>query len=496
MSIFAFKSGVYGNGQWGGKGEKLASFSPASGEKIAEISMGTEEELENLLQSAEKAFKVWRKVPAPHRGELVRRCGEVLRQNKENLGKLVSEEMGKSLQEGLGEVQEAIDMAEFCVGLSRQLYGLTSHSERAEHRLYEQWHPLGTIGVITAFNFPVAVWAWNAFIAAVAGDVVIWKPSSETPLCAVAVHELIQPVLEEMGHPDVFQLIVGPGRSVGQKMLEDKRFPLISFTGSTPSGRRVAEAVGKRLGRHLLELGGNNALIVSEKCRQELAIRAVLFGAVGTAGQRCTSTRRVMVQESVADKFIETLVAGYTQITIGDPLDESKLMGPLINASAVESYEKAIEAASAQGGKILCGGKKIEGAGHFVQPTLIEIDLRADIVQEETFAPILYIGRYKDLDEALEIHNAVPQGLSSALFSDDFMEVETFLSHAGSDCGIANINTGTSGAEIGMAFGGEKETGGGREAGSDSWKAYMRRQTNTINYGRELPLAQGIDFDL
>jgi len=404
--------------------------------------------------------------------------------------------MGKSLQEGLGEVQEAIDMAEYAVGLSRQLFGLTTHSERPEHRLYEQWHPLGPVAVITAFNFPVAVWAWNAFIAAVAGNVVIWKPSSQTPLCAVAVQKLLQPVCEAFGHPAVFQLMVGPGSSVGQKMLEDKGLPLVSFTGSVPAGRRVAEVVGRRLGKCLLELGGNNALIVSDKSRRELALRAVLFGAVGTAGQRCTSTRRLLLQESIADDFVASLVTAYGQVTIGDPLDPSKLMGPLINAKAVEGFEKAIAEAQAQGGKLLCGGHKIDGPGFFVQPTLIEIDLSAEIVHQETFAPILYVGRYKELEEAIALQNSVPQGLSSSLFSDDFLEVENFLSHGGSDCGIANINTGTSGAEIGMAFGGEKETGGGREAGSDSWKAYMRRQTNTLNWGRDLPLAQGIDFEI
>jgi len=496
MSIFTFKSGVCSSGCWLGSGGTLSSYNPANGQKITEITQGSVGDLEIQIVEAQKAFRNWQIVPAPQRGELVRQCGEILRKNKENLGKLVSQEMGKSLQEGLGEVQEAIDMAEFAVGLSRQLYGLTTHSERPQHRLYEQWHPLGPVAVITAFNFPVAVWAWNAFIAAVAGDVVIWKPSSQTPLCAIAVQELLQPVCEAFGHPTIFQLIVGPGKSVGQKMLEDKRLPLVSFTGSIPAGRRVAETVGRRLGRHLLELGGNNALIVSDQCRQDLALRAVLFGAVGTAGQRCTSTRRLLVQESIADDFLTALRSAYGQITIGDPLDASKLMGPLINAKAVEDFEKAIAMAQAQGGKILCGGHKIERGGYFVEPTLIEIDLNSAIVQEETFAPILYVGRYANLAEAIELQNNVPQGLSSSLFSDNFMEVEKYLSAMGSDCGIANINTGTSGAEIGMSFGGEKETGGGREAGSDSWKAYMRRQTNTINWGEEIPLAQGINFYL
>jgi aldehyde dehydrogenase (NAD+) len=422
--------------------------------------------------------------------------GNALREKKDALGGLVSLEMGKIKEEGAGEVQEMIDIADFAVGQSRMLYGKTMHSERPNHRMYEQWHPLGPIGVITAFNFPVAVWAWNAFIAAIAGDVVIWKPSSSTPLTAVAVQHICNDVLKRNGYQGIFNLIIGKGSTIGERMLNDKRLPLISFTGSTAMGRRVAEVVAQRFGKTILELGGNNAIIVDDTADLDLAIPAIAFGAVGTAGQRCTSTRRVIAQAGIVDTLIKRLINAYKQVHIGDPLQKGTLMGPLLNQGAVDVYMEAINAITAAGGEIVYGGKPIAGTGFYVEPTIARVKNDWDIVQNETFAPILYIIEFEELGEALELHNAVPQGLSSSMFTTKLQHAEMFLSAAGSDCGIANINIGTSGAEIGGAFGGEKETGGGRESGSDSWKQYMRRQTNTINWSDDLPLAQGITFDI
>ncbi|MFC1848969.1 aldehyde dehydrogenase family protein, partial [candidate division CSSED10-310 bacterium] len=432
------------------------------------------------------------------RGEIVRLIGLELRQYKKELGALVSMEMGKIQVEGEGEVQEMIDICDFAVGLSRQLYGLTIHSERPLHRMYEQWHPLGVIGIITAFNFPVAVWAWNSMIAAVCGDTMIWKPSSETPLTAIAVHNIVNKVMIENGYPSVMNLCIGKGSHVGEMMINDRRVPLISATGSCEMGRRIAHAVAERLGNTILELGGNNGIIISDQADLKLALLAVLFGAVGTAGQRCTTTRRIFLHKNIAAEFTANLVKAYAQIKIGDPLAEGVLMGPLVNKAAVDIMMHALEIIREQGGEIIYGGKKLTDGecqnGHFVEPTLVKISANAPIVHDETFAPILYLIEYDDLNQAIEDHNAVPQGLSSAIFTNNLKEAETFLSHRGSDCGIANVNIGTSGAEIGGAFGGEKETGGGRESGSDSWKGYMRRQTCTINWGDELPLAQGIVF--
>jgi aldehyde dehydrogenase (NAD+) len=422
--------------------------------------------------------------------------GNALREKKDALGGLVSLEMGKIKEEGAGEVQEMIDIADFAVGQSRMLYGKTMHSERPNQRMYEQWHPLGPIGVITAFNFPVAVWAWNAFIAAIAGDVVIWKPSSSTPLTAVAVQHICNAVLKRNGYPGIFNLIIGKGSTIGELMLKDKRLPLISFTGSTAMGRRVAKVVSQRFGKTILELGGNNAIIVDDTADLDLAIPAIAFGAVGTAGQRCTSTRRVITHTGVTDTLIQRLINAYKQVNIGDPLQKGTLMGPLLNQGAVDAYMEAINAITVAGGEIVYGGKPIAGTGFYVEPTIARVNNDWDIVQNETFAPILYIIEFEELGEALELHNAVPQGLSSSMFTTNLQHAEMFLSTAGSDCGIANINIGTSGAEIGGAFGGEKETGGGRESGSDSWKQYMRRQTNTINWSDDLPLAQGITFDI
>jgi aldehyde dehydrogenase (NAD+) len=440
-------------------------------------------------------------VPAPKRGEVVRQIGDRLRQYKEPLGKLVSYEMGKIYQEGLGEVQEMIDICDFAVGLSRQLYGLTMHSERPRHRMYEQYHPLGIVGVISAFNFPVAVWSWNAMLAMVCGDTVVWKPSSKTMLCAIAVHNIIADVLKENEVPEgVLNLVAGGSKYVGDNFLADKRVPLISATGSTRVGKRVGKIVGERLGRSLLELGGNNAIILSEKADLKMAMTAVLFGSVGTAGQRCTSTRRLIIHESIYDTFKAQLVNAYKQIRIGHPLDAKTLVGPLIDKGAVNDFVNAIEAAKKEGGNVITGGEVLSGAGYesgcYVVPCVIEAENHYHIVQEETFAPILYIMKYSTIEEAIALNNNVPQGLSSSVFTRDMLEAEAFLSHEGSDCGIANVNIGTSGAEIGGAFGGEKETGGGRESGSDSWKIYMRRQTNTINYSTALPLAQGIKFDI
>ena len=475
---------------------KNISYNPTNESIIANVFEASEADYENIVTEACTAFKEWRKVPAPIRGDLVRKMGNALREKKDALGSLVSLEMGKIKEEGNGEVQEMIDIADFAVGQSRMLYGNTMHSERPNHRMYEQWHPLGPVGVISAFNFPVAVWAWNAFIAAIAGDTVIWKPSSSTPLTAVAVQHICNDVLAQNGYKGIFNLIIGKGSTIGEKMLSDKRLPLISFTGSTLMGRHVAEVVSKRFGKTILELGGNNAILVDKTADLELAIPAIVFGAVGTAGQRCTSTRRVIVQESISEILTDRLLNAYSQVNIGNPLEKGTLMGPLVNQGAVDSYLNALEKVKSSGGEILCGGKIIDGDGYFVEPTIAKVKNHWDIVQDETFAPILYIMEYEHLTQAIDMHNDVPQGLSSSMFTTNVQNAELFLSSVGSDCGIANINIGTSGAEIGGAFGGEKETGGGRESGSDSWKQYMRRQTNTINWSNDLPLAQGIKFDI
>jgi len=487
------------SGEWTGSGDRLDSVSPINGETIASVAQVTENEYDKIAQRAHEAYLEWRLVPAPKRGELVRRLGNALREVKSELGALVSWEMGKIRAEGEGEVQEMIDICDFAVGLSRQLYGLTMHSERPGHRMYEQWHPLGTVGVISAFNFPVAVWSWNAAIASVCGDAVVWKPSSSTPLTAIACTKIAQRVCSEVGaDPALFSLVIGRGRTVGERLIHDKRLPLVSATGSCAMGYRVGEVVGKRLGRTILELGGNNAIVVTNEADMKMAVRGILFGAVGTAGQRCTSTRRIIVHESKRDELVDQLVAAYKQVPIGNPLESDTLMGPLINEGAVEDMMKALVTLKEQGGEVLYGGEKLEGdkypGGCYVTPCIAAAKNDYPIVQEETFAPILYIIPYATLDDAIAMHNGVPQGLSSAIFTRNLLEAEGFLSHAGSDCGIANVNIGTSGAEIGGAFGGEKETGGGRESGSDAWKAYMRRQTNTINYSTELPLAQGIKF--
>ncbi|HAU1249336.1 TPA: aldehyde dehydrogenase family protein [Legionella pneumophila] len=475
----------------------LESFNPSTGNKLAEIATCTMDDYEQVMQRAEQAAQTWRKVPAPKRGEIIRQIGQALRENKDSLGSLVSLEMGKSKQEGDGEVQEMIDIADFAVGQSRMLYGNSMHSERPNHRMYEQWHPYGIVGVISAFNFPVAVWSWNAFLSAICGNVTIWKPSAKTPLCAVAVQHICNQVLKENNCPEIFGLIIPNSHDVVEAMVDDKRIQLISFTGSTAVGKQVAAKVAARLGKSILELGGNNGIILDESADLNLAIPAIVFGAVGTAGQRCTTTRRLFVHESKYQDVIKRLRHAYEQITIGDPLDTRNLMGPLIDQQAVEQFKKAINRIKAAGGQIVYGGEILKQAGSFVQPTLVcDVKNDWDIVQEETFAPILYVMSYRTLDEAIALHNGVPQGLSSALFTQNLKNAELFLSACGSDCGIANINIGTSGAEIGGAFGGEKETGGGRESGSDSWKAYMRRQTNTINWGDELPLAQGIRFNL
>jgi aldehyde dehydrogenase (NAD+) len=477
-------------------GAALVSHNPTLNEPIAAVRQATAEDYETVARTADETFRAWRMMPAPKRGEIVRQLGEELRQFKDPLGRLVSLEMGKILSEGLGEVQEMIDVCDFAVGLSRQLYGLSMHSERAEHRMYEQWHPLGPIGIVTAFNFPVAVWAWNAAIAAVCGDTMIWKPSSKTPLTAIAVQNIANRVMQRNSIEGVFNLIIGRGADVGEKLLADRRIPLISATGSCRMGRRIANVVGERLGRCLLELGGNNAVIVMDDADQELALRAVLFGAVGTAGQRCTTTRRLILQKGIAAGFTEKLKRAYAQVRLGDPLDENTLMGPLVDGGAVDEMMQALDKVAEQGGEVICGGKRVDRPGHFVEPTLVRAEPGMQIVQDETFAPILYIFEVDDVEQAIEVQNDVPQGLSSSIFTTSLISSETFLSHRGSDCGIANVNVGTSGAEIGGAFGGEKETGGGRESGSDSWKLYMRRQTNTMNWGCDMPLAQGVTFDL
>ena len=490
--------GVYA-GEWlKPTGQEVVSYSPIDGEPIARVITASQEDYDRVVDRLQESFKQWRMVPAPKRGEVIRLLGLELRKYKKDLGRLVTLEMGKIIAEGEGEVQEMIDMADFSVGLSRQLYGLTMQSERPGHRLYEQWLPLGTVGIITAFNFPVAVWAWNSTVATVAGDTTLWKPSTYVPLTAIAVMKIVDKVLKEAGVPPIMGLITGPGRIAGEAMLRDRRLPLISFTGSVAMGKRVSEQVAKRLGRTILELGGNNAIILTEDADLNLALRAVLFAAVGTAGQRCTTLRRLIIHESIQEKFVDMLVSAYKQVKIGNPLDPSTLMGPMIDKMAVTMMMNALERAKKEGGEVIYGGRVLEGpeypGGCYVQPTIVKAHPDMEIVKEETFAPILYILTYRDLDEALQIHNNVPQGLSSAIFTTDLRKAERFLSPEGSDCGIANVNIGTSGAEIGGAFGGEKETGGGREAGSDAWKAYMRRQTVTINYSSELPLAQGIKF--
>lgn len=495
LGLSARNSGVCGKA-WvaSPKGEVISSVNPATGEVLAEIICATETEYEQVIAESQEAFTRWRMLPAPKRGEIIRQLGEEFRRYKEPLGQLISLEVGKILSEGLGEVQEAIDICDFAVGLSRQLYGKTMHSERPDHRMYEQWHPLGAIGIITAFNFPCAVWAWNAAIAAVCGNSMVWKPSEKAPLTAIAIQHLCQRVLERNGFTGLMTLLVGADRKLGQKMAADHRLPLISATGSVPMGRSVGPVVAERFGRSLLELGGNNAIIVMDDADMDLALRGIAFGAVGTAGQRCTTTRRVFVHKNVADKLVEGLSRAYKSIKIGNPLEKGVLMGPLIDEMAVKAYEKAIAEAQSQGGKLVTGGKAIAGNGYFVEPTIIRVEKPLPIMQQETFAPILYICPFDDLTQAIAWQNDVPQGLSSAIFTGGMRAAEKFLSHAGSDCGIANVNIGTSGAEIGGAFGGEKETGGGREAGSDSWQAYMRRQTCTLNYGASLPLAQGVEF--
>ncbi|MBI1184231.1 aldehyde dehydrogenase family protein [bacterium] len=477
----------------------IESVSPADGKLIGSVACTTEEEYHNIIASAQHAFLEWRKMPAPARGEIVRQIGNKLREHKRDLGMLVSYEMGKVHEEGMGEVQEMIDICDFAVGLSRQLYGLTIQSERPNHRMMEQWHPLGITGIITAFNFPVAVYGWNAFLAAICGDVVVWKPSEKTPLSAIATQHIIAQVLKENHLPEgIFNLVNG-NYTVGEWMTTDKRIPLISATGSIRMGKIVAQTVGARLGKSLLELGGNNAIIITENADLDMALRAVAFGAVGTAGQRCTSTRRVILHKNVYEKFKQKLLTVYSQLSIGHPL-QGNLVGPLIDTEAVAKFVAAIDEVKKEGGNLLCGGDVLAGEGYesgcYVVPAIAEVQADFAIVQEETFAPLLYLLKYDSLEEAIAIQNNVPQGLSSAIFSLNVREVENYLSAAGSDCGIANVNIGTSGAEIGGAFGGEKETGGGRESGSDAWKAYMRRQTNTINYGDNLPLAQGIKFDI
>jgi len=497
LSIQAVNSGgSTGNAWWSGRndGSLLPSINPATGEQIAGVYPCSSDDYQRIVKESIEAFRTWRMVPAPKRGEMVRLIGQALREKKDQLGTLVSLEVGKIKAEGDGEVQEMIDMADFAVGQSRMLYGVTMQSERPAHRMSEQWHPLGPVGVITAFNFPVAVWAWNAFVAAIAGDTVIWKPSPKAPLCAVAVQQICNRVMQQQGYAGIFSLFIADQPALAEQMVQDERLPLISFTGSVPVGRRVASLVGQRLGRTLLELSGNNAVIVDETADINMAVRAVLFGAVGTAGQRCTTTRRLIVHESRYEELMGRLVKAYAQVQIGNPLEKAVLMGPLIDHVAVEGYRAALDEIKKEGGEILCGGHVLNRPGYFVEPTIVRAQNGWPVVQRETFAPILYVMTFQTIDEAIAMHNDVKQGLSSAIFSNDVRRGERFLSAAGSDCGIANINIGTSGAEIGGAFGGEKETGGGREAGSDSWKAYMRRQTNTVNWGAELPLAQGIKF--
>jgi len=502
LGLDATNAGTYlGNGEWSSATDAgvITPVNPTTGEAIAKVYATTDADYETIVARAQEAFKVWRTTPAPRRGEAVRLCGEALRANKDALGSLVALEMGKSKPEGDGEVQEMIDIADFAVGQSRMLYGYTMHSERPGHRMYEQYQPLGLVGIISAFNFPVAVWAWNSFLATICGDICLWKPSNKTPLTAIASMRICNEALREGGFPDLFFLINDAGTELSQKMVADKRVPLISFTGSTQVGRQVAEKVAHRLGRCLLELGGNNAIILDETADLKLAIPGIVFGAVGTAGQRCTTTRRLIVHESIHDDVLATLIKAYKQVEgkIGDPTDPANLMGPLNSDGAVQQFLASIEKAKASGGTVQTGGTRIDRVGNFVLPAIVTGLKNSDeVVQHETFAPILYVMKYNTLDEAIDMQNGVPQGLSSSIFTTNLKTAERFLSAAGSDCGIANVNIGTSGAEIGGAFGGEKDTGGGRESGSDAWKVYMRRQTNTINYSDSLPLAQGIKFDL
>ena len=502
LGLSGNESGTYlGHGEWSQTRDAgvIEPVNPSSGEVLGRVYASSQADYDLILERAQAAFKVWRTTPAPKRGEAIRLCADALRTHKDALGSLVALEMGKSKPEGDGEVQEMIDIGEFAVGLSRQLYGLTMHSERPGHRMYEQYQPLGIVGIISAFNFPVAVWAWNSFLAGVCGDICIWKPSPKTPLSAIASMKICNEALRSAGFPDIFFLFNDGGTELASTFVDDKRIPLISFTGSTKVGRMVGERVARRMGRSLLELGGNNAIIVDPTADLKLAIPAIAFGAVGTAGQRCTTTRRLFVHESIYADVLAKLVAAYKQVEkkIGDPTDSANLMGPLNSSDAVDAYLDAVAKAKAAGGTIETGGARIDRPGNFVLPTIVTgLENSAEVVQTETFAPILYVMKYQTLDQAIELQNAVPQGLSSSIFTTDLRAAEQFLSSAGSDCGIANVNIGTSGAEIGGAFGGEKETGGGRESGSDAWKVYMRRQTNTINYSNALPLAQGIKFDL
>src|SRR5579862_280427 len=477
-------------------GNSVVSYNPASGAELGRVPLASIEDYEAIVRRALRTFDRWRMLPAPQRGEIVREIGDELRKAKQELGRMVTLEAGKIVAEGQGEVQEMIDVADFACGLSRQLYGLSMHSERPGHRMYEQWHPLGVVGVISAFNFPVAVWSWNALIALVCGDTVVWKPSLKTPLCAVAVQEICDRVLDRHGWKGVLNLVIGKDDVIGERLIQDRRIPLISATGSTRMGRHVAQVVAERLGRSLLELGGNNGVIVMDDADPDLVVRAVLFGAVGTAGQRCTTIRRLFLSKRIAPKITEKLIAAYKQVRVGDPLDPSTLMGPLIDSAAVDAMQRGLTAIQEQGGEVLTGGGRMNMGGCFVEPTLVRAHPEMAALKEELFAPVLYLIEFDELEDAIAWHNNVPQWLSSAIFSSSLISAETFLSARGSDCGIANVNIGTSGAEIGGAFGGEKETGGGRESGSDAWKAYMRRQTVTVNWSGELPLAQGIKFEL
>jgi aldehyde dehydrogenase (NAD+) len=499
LGIKDFNPGAYfGDGQWSDTTDAgiREAINPSTGEIIASVYSASADDYEKVVNRSREVFKEWRQVPAPQRGEAIRLCTEALRKHKDALGSLVSLEMGKIKAEGDGEVQEMIDIGDFAVGQSRMLYGYTMHSERPLHRMYEQWHPLGVVGVISAFNFPVAVWAWNAFIAAICGNATIWKPSPKGALCCIAVQNICNHALEEEGYPPIFLSFIEHGHELAERFVNDRRIDLMSFTGSTAIGRDVGAKVAARMGRSLLELGGNNAIIMDETADLEMCIPGIVFGSVGTAGQRCTSTRRLFVHESIMDRVTDALIKAYKQVKIGNPLDPSTLMGPLTDEAAVKRYEAAIASAVSEGGEVLTGGNRLDSPGCFVEPTIIKVRNEWDIVQSETFAPVLYVIPFTDLDDAIAMQNDVAQGLSSAIFTLNMRNAERFLSAAGSDCGIANVNIGTSGAEIGGAFGGEKETGGGRESGSDAWKAYMRRQTNTINWGTDLPLAQGIKFDL
>jgi aldehyde dehydrogenase (NAD+) len=499
LGIKDYNPGAYfGNGEWSTTQDKgvIESTNPANGEVIARVYGASSDDYERVVITARQVFNDWRNVPAPRRGEAVRLCTQALRRHKNALGSLVSLEMGKIKAEGDGEVQEMIDIGDFALGQSRMMYGLTMHSERPQHRMYEQWHPYGIIGVISAFNFPVAVWSWNAFLSAICGNTTIWKPSLKGALCCVAVQNICNEALEAGGFSSIFLSFIEPGHSLAERFVDDKRVNLISFTGSTAVGRKVGVRVAERMGRSLLELGGNNAIILDESADLKMAIPGIVFGAVGTAGQRCTTTRRLLVHESILDQVTETLINAYQQVRIGDPLDADTLMGPLTDESSVQRFLAAVENARDAGGEVLTGGNRLDGDGYFVEPTIIKAENHWEVVQTETFAPILYLIPFSELDEAIAMQNDVVQGLSSALFTNNMRHAELYLSTSGSDCGIANVNIGTSGAEIGGAFGGEKETGGGRESGSDAWKAYMRRQTNTLNWGKELPLAQGISFDL